>query len=473
MISLSKTLFIFLCASVHFACNSQEVFKAGASSYNITPNNKDLNEKIVHDSLYAKAIVIFDGTNKIAFITVDNQGIAQYICDEAKNIIEAKTNIPFDNIVISATHTHSGIIANNAPFNIGNKPLNNYQKLLVKGISESAKAANSNLQFAKIGWGSFDKPEHVFNRRWYVENEVVNPFGQKEKVKMNPSFNQKDLIKPAGPIDPEVSFFAIKNLNNEPIAILANYSLHYVGGVGANNISADYYGVFEQKLKKYLNITNPKTPFVGIMTNGTSGDVNNNDYANPNIKLIDYEKINIVANDIASDVVNVYKDLKFYNKLPINISTTYLSLKLRTPSSTISNNIKQITNFKSKGNLYHPQEKYFATRVKNFENIYPKEISIPLQVISIGDLAITTAPFEIFAETGLELKDKSPFKDGFTIGLANGHWGYLPTPNQHNNGGYETWITVNRVQKDASTLIVKKLLKQSKSIKKRIKRFNK
>ncbi|MFO7976876.1 MAG: hypothetical protein R6V12_19875, partial [Candidatus Hydrogenedentota bacterium] len=59
--------------------------------------------------------------------------------------------------------------------------------------------------------------------------------------------------------------------------------------------------------------------------------------------------------------------------------------------------------------------------------------------LRIGDLSIAAIPCEVFAETGLEIKEKSPFAKTFTIELANGYNGYLPTPEQHALGGYETW----------------------------------
>lgn len=68
-------------------------------------------------------------------------------------------------------------------------------------------------------------------------------------------------------------------------------------------------------------------------------------------------------------------------------------------------------------------------------------------------------PREVFTETGLEIKNKSPFKKSFTIGLANGGYGYLPTSEQHQLGGYETWLTVNKVEKEASRMIVAEILK--------------
>ena len=79
-------------------------------------------------------------------------------------------------------------------------------------------------------------------------------------------------------------------------------------------------------------------------------------------------------------------------------------------------------------------------------------------MLGIGPVAIAAVPFEVFAETGLEIKQKSPYKPTFTIELANGWYGYLPTPEQHELGGYETWLGTNRVEVHASRKIVAALL---------------
>ena len=69
----------------------------------------------------------------------------------------------------------------------------------------------------------------------------------------------------------------------------------------------------------------------------------------------------------------------------------------------------------------------------------PPTTDVLIQAIRIGDLAIASTPCETFAETGLAIKERSPFSATFTIELANGYNGYLPTAEQHEWGGYETW----------------------------------
>ena len=109
--------------------------------------------------------------------------------------------------------------------------------------------------------------------------------------------------------------------------------------------------------------------------------------------------------------------------------------------------------------LVHSLEKVYADRVLQMEREWPDEISIMLQTFRIGDLGIAAIPFETFTETGLELKAKSPFGQTFNISIANGSYGYLPTPEQHALGGYETWLSTNKVETDATRKIVAELLR--------------
>ena len=93
-------------------------------------------------------------------------------------------------------------------------------------------------------------------------------------------------------------------------------------------------------------------------------------------------------------------------------------------------------------------------------------LTVQLQAIRIGDLAVCGSPFETFVEIGLELKDRSPFSKTMVIGLANGRHGYLPTPAQHRLGGYETWLGTNQVQEDTSVILTDNLLEMLAELKK-------
>ncbi len=86
-------------------------------------------------------------------------------------------------------------------------------------------------------------------------------------------------------------------------------------------------------------------------------------------------------------------------------------------------------------------------------------------VLRIGEQAIVSIPFEVLVEIGLEIKKKSPFERTFLIGLANGSYGYLPPPNQHKLGGYETWLGTSRFQPQSSEMLIYHLLQMLKELK--------
>ena len=98
---------------------------------------------------------------------------------------------------------------------------------------------------------------------------------------MNPGRADPNLLEPAGPTDPQVSFLSVKSKDGRPIALLANYSLHYVGGVPEGHVSADYFAVFAESIGRRIGADRLVPSFVGIMTNGTSGDVNNINFRAP------------------------------------------------------------------------------------------------------------------------------------------------------------------------------------------------
>jgi neutral ceramidase len=82
----------------------------------------------------------------------------------------------------------------------------------------------------------------------------------------------------------------------------------------------------------------------------------------------------------------------------------------------------------------------------------------------VGDAAITSMPFEVFAEIGLQIKERSPFAQSFTVSLANGSEGYLPTARHHALGGYETWLGTNRVEPDAAGKMTDALLEMLREL---------
>jgi len=443
----------------------EKVFRAGASISNITPplglpivgGYRSPLGTHIHDQINARTLALDDGTNQVLIVLVDNVHVNREVFDAAKMMVHKELGLNTAQILTASTHTHSSV-STETGYEDMNADRSEYQKFMARRIADGIHIALNNLAPAKIGWGSIDVPQHVFNRRWVMADSVWSPLGVKEIVKMNPGYD--NLVKPAGPIDPEVSFIAVETLDGEPISVLANYSLHYVGGVPPGDISADYFAVFSDRIQELLSADRQTPPFVGMMSNGTSGDINNNDYGSGRRENhAPYEKMKIVAHDVAQAVFDEYKNVKFSTWVPVGIKQSELTLQVRSASPELLAAVEKIkARPETEDPIFHPLEKIYASRITNMEATWPDQVDIILQAIRIGDLGIAAIPFETFAETGLEIKAKGPFEHHFTIELANGAYGYLPTPAQHAVGGYETWLTTNKVQKDASVKIVAMLL---------------
>ena len=237
---------------------------------------------------------------------------------------------------------------------------------------------------------------------------------------------------------------------------MANYSLHYVGGVPKNEVSADYFGYFARAIAKRLGASGANASFVGMLSNGTSGDVNNIDFRNKSPKrYASYEKMQEVANKVADRVYEAHAEIEFHDWVELSAASTPLTLNVRKPTPEMLEYFANLD--QAEGEPRHRREAIYAERIAKIQEA-PDTVDIQLQTLGIGDLGIAAIPFETFTETGLELKAKSPYKKTFTIELANGSFGYLPTPRQHRFGGYETWLGTNYVQKDASEKIVQTLL---------------
>ena len=461
----SLLLACLFAVAVALPSSARAELRAGTAVVDITPQEWPLAPRgsftprpmdSAHDPLKVRCLVLDDGNTSIALAVVDSCMVHRDVLDPAKREASKATGIPAEHMLVSATHTHSAPFANaqhGTPQELA------YQKRLLNGIVEAIVQAAENRQLAKAGWSGYDLPDEVFNRRWFLKPGTVptNPFGEDtDIVKMNPPRNNNILINPAGPTDPEVSVLYVTNAKRRPLAVFASYSLHYVGNTGGQ-MSADYFGEFVRLMP--VRLGSPAEGFVAMLSNGTSADVNNINFRNPRPRREPYEQIRIVAGKTADAATRAVRQIDSpSDDLTLAMKQREITLKHRVPTAEQIERAKEIVEIDAEGEKKLPRlAKAYAQRTLKLAE-EPPTTKVLIQAVRIGDLAICTLPFEVFTEIGLELKDKSPAADTFVMSLANGGYGYLPTPEQHQFGGYETWLTTNKVQKDASVILVDNLL---------------
>lgn len=453
--------------------DAQKVFRAGAATSNITPFlGTDLiggflprGSTHIHDDLHARCLVLDDGKTKLAIVIIDNVKFPTEIHFPTKQLIEKKTGLPPENVLIAATHTHSAPSLRGTSYLKLNEPLDDYQMFVIRRIADGVQRAMNHLQPARIGWGEGKVPQHVFNRRWLLKDgqTVTSPYGEEELAAMNPGRYLNVLDKPAGPVNPKVYVLSVQSIEGQPIALLANYWLHYVGGVGKGHVSADYFGVFVQRIKQLLADPGQDPPFVGMLSNGASGDVNNNDYANYNKpgrkRYSRYEKMREVAEDVAQEVARVETTIQYHDWVELGAAAEALPLKRRRPTATQVQRARELLDNPAPDAAQdsdYSRRVIFARRAIEAAQ-WPETTNAFVQTLRIGELGLAALPFEVFVEIGFDIQKRSPFKDTFVIGLANGGLGYLPSPRQHALGGYETWLTVAHAEVGASPKLVDKL----------------
>ncbi len=385
------------------------------------------------DPILARCVVLDDGSTRLAIVVVDTCMMPRELIDRAKAIAREKTGIPTERMLISATHTHSAPSTMGA---LGTPPDSEYVATLPARIAESIDLAVRNLEPARVGWGAIDDHEHTYCRRWIRRPDklIEDPFGQKTvRANMHPGYENPDAIAPAGPVDPGLTVLSVQSRSGRPIAVLTNYSMHYYG---AEPVSADYYGRFADALARRIGAGGESPgvpPFVGIMSQGTSGDQMWMDYGRPKKD----PGLDAYADAVAAYAERAYRAIAYRDWVPLAMAETTLILGRRVPDEKRLAWARSVVAQMKDRDLPRSLPEVYAKEAIYLHDEPGRELK--LQAIRIGDMGITAIPDEVYAITGLKIKAQSPFDTTMNIELANGSEGYIPPPEQHALGGYTTW----------------------------------
>ncbi len=427
-----------LVASAKETESARPVFHAGAAAIDITPTkypvivNGYFNERTANsaiDSLMSRAVVLDDGKIRLAIVVVDNLMIRRDLLDTAKQIAHDATGIPIDRMLISATHSHT---APSAMGCLGSGADADYQRFLVGKIAESIIEANKKIVPAQAGWAVIKDEKHNHCRRWIFRPDRMqtDPFGERNiRAHMHPGYQSKNHIGPSGPADTDLSLLSIQTLDGKPLAVLANYAMHFYG---STPVSGDFCTRFGDRLAELIGVKSSGDGFVGMMSQGTSGDSMWMDYSQPAPKR-DLDKYTL---EVAKVAHQAYQSIKYQSSISLAMAETKLKLRRRVPDE------KRLAWAKSVMAELGDRIPKSKPEIYAREAIYLHEepvVELKLQAVRIGELGITTLPNEVYGITGMKLKLQSPLTPTFNIELANGAQGYIPPPEQHALGGYTTW----------------------------------
>ncbi|WP_262245750.1 hypothetical protein [Parapedobacter soli] len=427
---------------------SHHTFKAGAAQVDITPplgtvingefTSRYANE--IADPLFAKALVLQDAKTTLLIVMVDICAMQRDFLDEVKATIAHSLGIPRECQLIAATHTHSG--GSVAELLMGHVDWA-YRQWLPQRIVQAATDAYANLRPAKIGWGSVDQPQHLLCRRYQMDGgyEAINPVtGGMDAVKTNPFGDEKQIVGSTTMPDPGLRYLAVQGTDGRWISLLANYSLHYVGDCERGTLSADYFGYFARSVASGLGTDHR---FVGMMSNGTSGEINIWDFQDPDrYPSGNHEKSKVIGADLASAVVESLSDMHWEEAPVLEANYTDLLIGTRKPTAAELTTAERIVSETDYENITFGEPNFFKqvyAREQVLLSKFADERLFPIQGFRIGSGAIGALGGEFFSETGLNLKARWPDEKYFTVCLANDYVGYVPPAHELEKGGYECW----------------------------------
>lgn len=391
----------------------------------------------IDDPLRAKALVLDDGNTPLALVVLDLISLPRADVQAIRTLIAEHTRIPADQVMIACTHTHT------APMVRDSRDLRRDEAFvtwLIRRVADTVRLAEKRLQPALLATGAGACHGLSFCRRFRMRDGTVM---------MNPGRNNPQIVEPTSPIDPTVGVLYVETPDHQPLAVLAQFSLHYVGTDNPLHLSADYYGHFATAMRERLGPT-----CVPMLMNGTSGQINNIDVSDPH-QTRGHAQARRVAQAVATEVHRVIHTLTPQPASHLAATTERITLPRKQVTAEDVMLAERLLageplpteagpwSFVVGQPIPERLERLYAHSCAPLHALRDQPIASEVQTFRVGDSAWVALPGEVFVEIGLAIKADSPLAQTFVIGLANDSLGYLCTDHAYQHeGGYETWASI-------------------------------
>jgi len=426
-------LFIPLCFLLPFfppAAWSAGGLRIGAARTDITPSfDIDMNGYYfqrfpvdVHDPLYAKTLVLDDGSTILIIVACDLEAMPKETTAYVRGEVERRFAIPPQNVMLSSTHTHTGPMF---------RP--KYLEFLGPKIVDCIQMALNRRQEGRLGYGMTKAPELPKNRR------VGRTPGAGHGLKLKKPVTE-------GAVDPDVHILYCETPEGQPIAAYVNFAMHldYVGG---SVISADFPYFMHEILRGFFG-----RDLISFFTAGCCGDINAKFIAAPK----GFARAEAIGQVLGGKVLEAYPFIQPRSDMILKAGLNRVSVDLLPVSDD------EIAWAKEVGVALLPervQDRELADRMWRARNILDraryreKPYTQEVQVFAVGDVGIVALANEVFVDYGLRIRKASPFPHTFVVELANdSHFAwYMPTREAVESGDYES--IQNRYAAGAGDLI--------------------
>ena len=381
----------------------------------------DLYSESVNDNLTATVFAFSDGDEKFVLVTVCVCLLDTSVTDELRSLISEKHNVEIGNIIICATHTHSGPSTINMP-GWGGIDMPYYEGIMKPNILKAVDDAFGNTQPVTMGVGVGESKLGINRRQLNTDNSVG--LGQCYWA----------------PFNPQMTVISFKNNENKIVGNIIHYGCHGTCAGLNKEVSRDWSGVMTDALEK-------ESGAITAFFNGPEGDVGprlSNGQTTAELPYI-YE----VGGIGAEDAIRIFKSIDEYKDF--SVSAVSGSVKLPYDKRiSYEDAVKGYEIYKNETINYGRQlAVYFSKVMESYErNFVEEELDeIPQSIIRLGDVAFVSFPYELFSEIGMRINCAVEDLKVLSLSNANGSKGYFPTQDQLCKGGYEvTMFKYNDVQ---------------------------
>jgi neutral ceramidase len=370
----------------------------------------------VHDPLKAVAMVVKGEKATVALVGIDAIFVSEEVTAQARKTIADATKIPGSHVLIGASHTHEGGPVSDC-FESRSDP--EYIDLIATRVAEAVIEAYHAMHPAELGNGFGHEPSISFNRRFLMRDG---------SQATHPGKGNKEIVKSAGPIDPDVGVIAVRAPGGELLGVFVNFACHLtvMGGTG---FSADYVYNLRDTLRKHYQ--KPALP-VGFLL-GAAGDVTQVDNLRPGREAGEAWSA-MFGLALGAEVVQTVERLEWKKEVEIHAIRKTVPIPIREleDSKTIEKPAIGLGAGTVADDAYARERERLAK-----ERAVRPVIDCEVQGIAIGDLGIVTNGAEFFCQLGLDIKAASPFTRTWVVSLANQWIGYVATASAYYAGGYE------------------------------------
>ena len=440
------------------------MLKAGFYEKNITPPlgcdipgffTPRVADDVLTD-LYARAAVLDDGNEKVAMLALDICGVTAAISNAIIERIHEYTGIKKENILICATHLHTG-----GPVGLAVETFTRddkeYEKMMIRLAADSVTLANRRLKpmTAKYAQGHVDSISFV--RNFTMEGGYVMT---------NPEVGRPDIIGPCTEIDPEVPVLVFCDEVDKPCGAVIAFACHQDCLCGEKTAySTDFAGVMDKELKKEYG-----RDFVSVFFEGTCGNINHYDVnAKEPITLEHHRKMGRI---LAAEIKSIIPEAEALKDQKIKVKKEKLTLNKRLFTDEQIKAAHELIKASEGKTIeyteFNPESEFFqfhyAHRAIKYMKNPEKTYDLEVQVIKIGDFLLYATPCEMFVQFGLEIKKNAPTDKRMVVELAFDYIGYLPTKDLFQPTVYESTLPTCMFEPEGGHIIANKLIEMGKEI---------